>query len=139
MMNDGTLADFAKGLRGPLIARNHPDYEQARKLYNGMIDKRPLAIARCSDVADVMAAINFGRDNKIPIAVRGGGHNGPGFGSVDDGLVIDLSMMKGIRVDPAKRTVRVGAGCVTAMSITPPAPSARQSPSALSRPPEFPG
>src|SRR6516164_2021 len=78
-----------------------------------MIDKRPLAIARCSDVADVMAAINFGRDNKLPIAVRGGGHNGPGFGSVDDGLVIDLAMMKGVRVDPAKRTVRVDGGCVT--------------------------
>ena len=60
-----------------------------------------------------MAAVNFGRDNEIPIAVRGGGHNGPGLGSVDDGLVIDLSMMKGVRVDPGKRTVRVGAGCVT--------------------------
>jgi FAD/FMN-containing dehydrogenase len=113
MMNDGTLADFAKGLRGPVIARNHPDYEEVRKLYNAMIDKRPLAIARCSDVADVMAAVNFGRDNKLSIAVRGGGHNGPGLGSVDDGLVIDLSMMKGVRVDPAGRTVRVGAGCVT--------------------------
>lgn len=113
MTSDGALADFAKGLRGFLIARGHPDYEEARKLYNAMIDKRPLAIARCSDAADVMAAINFGRDNKLPIAVRGGGHNGPGFGSVDDGLVIDLSLMKGVRVDPAKRTVRVGAGCVT--------------------------
>jgi FAD/FMN-containing dehydrogenase len=112
-MNDGALSDFAKGLRGLVIARNHPDYEEARKLYNAMIDKRPLAIARCCDVADVMAAINFGRDNKLPIAVRGGGHNGPGFGSVGDGLVIDLSMMKGVRVDPAKRTVRVGGGCVT--------------------------
>src|SRR6516164_11112333 len=112
-MNDGALSDFAKGLRGLVIARNHPDYEEARKLYNAMIDKRPLAIARCCDVADVMAAINFARDNKLPIAVRGGGHNGPGFGSVDDGLVIDLSMMKGVRIDPAKRTVRVGAGCVT--------------------------
>ena len=112
-MNDGALAEFAKGLRGLVIARNHPDYQEARKLYNAMIDKRPRAIARCSDVADVMAAINFARDNKLPIAVRGGGHNGPGFGSIDDGLVIDLSMMKGVRVDPAKRTVRVGAGCVT--------------------------
>jgi hypothetical protein len=113
MMNDGALAEFAKGLRGLVIARNHPDYEEARKLYNAMIDKRPLAIARCSNVADVIGAINFGRDNKIPIAVRGGGHNGPGFGSVDDGLVIDLAMMKGVRVDPAKRTVRVDGGCVT--------------------------
>ena len=113
MMNDGALADFARGLRGPVIARSHPEYEEARKLYNAMIDKRPLVIARCIDAADVMTAVNFGRDNKLPIAVRGGGHNGPGFGSVDDGLVIDLSMMKGVRVDPARRTVRVGAGCVT--------------------------
>src|SRR5262249_58612881 len=100
-------------IRGLVIARNHPDYEEARKLYNAMIDKRPLAIARCSDVADVIAGINFGRDNKLSIAVRGGGHNGPGSGSVDDGLVIDLAMMKGVRVDPAKRTVRVDGGCVT--------------------------
>ena len=63
--------------------------------------------------ADVIAAVNFGRDNKLPIAIRGGGHNGPGLGSVDDGLVIDLSLMKGVRVDPGKRTARVGAGCVT--------------------------
>jgi FAD/FMN-containing dehydrogenase len=113
MMNDGILGDFAKRLRGLVIARGHPDYEDARKLYNGMIDKRPLLIVRCSDAADVIAAVNFGRDNKLPIAVRCGGHNGPGLGSVDDGLVIDLSMMKGVRVDPAKRAVRVGAGCVT--------------------------
>ncbi len=78
-----------------------------------MIDKRPLLIARCADVADVIAAVNFGRDCKLAVAIRGGGHNGPGFGSVDDGLVIDLSMMRGVRVDPANRTVRVGAGCTT--------------------------
>ena len=97
----------------PLIGRDHVDYDEVRKLYNAMIDKRPLLIARCADVADVIAAVNFGRDNKLAIAIRGGGHNGPGFGSVDDGLVIDLSMMKGVRVDPANRTVRVGAGCTT--------------------------
>ena len=96
-----------------LITRSDPEYDEARKLYNGMIDKRPLLIARCVDAADVIAAVNFGRDNKLPVAIRGGGHNGPGLGSVDDGLVIDLSMIKGVRVDPVKRTVRVGAGCVT--------------------------
>ena len=79
-----------------------------------MIDKRPLAIAQCVDVADVIAAVNFGRDNKLPIAIRGGGHNGPGLGSVDDGLVIDLSTMKGVRVDPKNKTVRMGPGCTTA-------------------------
>ena len=112
-MNDDIIAKFAQHHRGPVIARTHPEYEEARKLYNAMIDKRPLVIARCADAADVMAAVTFGRDSRLPIAVRGGGHNGPGFGSVDDGLVIDLSMMKGVRVDPAKRTVRVGAGCLT--------------------------
>jgi FAD/FMN-containing dehydrogenase len=78
-----------------------------------MIDKRPLLIARCTDVADVIAAVNFGRDQKLPIAIRAGGHNGPGLGSVNDGLVIDLSPMKGARVDPAARTVRVGPGCTS--------------------------
>src|SRR5271157_3171236 len=112
-MNDEVIAKFAQGLRGPVIGRNHPEYEEARKLYNAMIDKRPLLIARCADIADVIAAVNFGRDNKLPIAIRGGGHNGPGLGSVDDGLVIDLSTMKGVRVDPKNKTVRVGPGCTT--------------------------
>jgi len=110
-MNDEVIAKFALHHRGPVIARNHPDYDEARKLYNGMIDKRPLVIARCADVGDVMAAVNFGRDNELLIAVRCGGHNGPGLSSVDDGLVIDLSAMKGVRVDPAARTARVAAGC----------------------------
>ena len=105
------MTKLGESLRGTLIGRDHPDYEDARKLYNGMIDKRPLMIARCADVADVITAVNFGRDNELLIAIRGGGHNGPGLGSCDDGMVIDLSMMKGVRVDPATRTVRVGAGC----------------------------
>ncbi len=112
-MNDEMIAKFAESLRGPVIGRNHPDYDEARQLYNAMIDKRPLLIARCTDVADVIAAVNFGRDNKLPIAVRGDGHNGPGLGSVDDGLVIDLSTMKGVRIDPKNRTVRVGPGCTS--------------------------
>ncbi len=112
-MNDEAIAKFGQSLRGALIGRNHPDYEEARKLYNAMIDKRPLLIARCADVADVIAAVNFGRDTKLPIAIRGGGHNGPGLGSVNDGLVIDLSTMKGVRVDPKQKTVRVGPGCTT--------------------------
>jgi hypothetical protein len=112
-MNDKAITTFAQSLRGALIDRSHPEYEEARKLYNAMIDKRPLMIVRCADAADVIAAVNFGRENKLPIAIRGGGHNGPGLASVDDGLVIDLSMVKGVRVDPVTRTVRVGAGCVT--------------------------
>src|SRR5271170_4535241 len=113
LMKNEAIAKFAQTLRGPAIGRDHPDYDDARKLYNASIDKRPLVIARCADVADVIAAVNFGRESKLPVAIRGGGHNGPGLGSVDDGLVIDLSMMKGVRVDPATKTVRVGAGCVT--------------------------
>ncbi len=112
-MTNEAVAQFSQGLRGRVIGREHPNYEEARKLYNGMIDKRPLLIARCADAADVIAAVNFGRDHRLPIAVRGGGHNGPGLGSVDDGLVIDLSEMKGVRVDPIGRTARVGGGCLT--------------------------
>ena len=112
-MKEEIVSQFAQSVRGSVIGRDHPEYEEARKLYNAMIDKRPLLIARCVDVADVIAAVNFGRENKLPIAIRGGGHNGPGLGSVDDGLVIDLSMMKGVRVDPKNRTVRVGPGCTT--------------------------
>ncbi|MGH8150614.1 MAG: FAD-binding oxidoreductase [Steroidobacteraceae bacterium] len=112
-MNPQTIASFARSLRGALIGRDHPDYDEIRKLYNGMIDKRPLLIARCADAADVIAAVSFGRDQSLPIAVRGGGHNGPGLGSVEDGLMIDLSTMKGVRVDPEGRTVRVEAGCTS--------------------------
>jgi hypothetical protein len=112
-MNDAAVTTFGQTLRGALIGRGHPDYDEARKLYNGMIDKRPLLIARCSDVADVIAAVNFGRSQKLPVAIHGGGHNGPGFGSVDDGLVIDLTQMKGVRVDPVSRTVRAGPGCTS--------------------------
>lgn len=113
MLDASKISDFRASLRGQVIEPKDPIYEEARSLYNGMIDKRPLMIARCADTADVMTAVNFGRDNKILVAIRGGGHNGPGFASVNDGLVIDLSTMKGVRVDPGNRTVRVGAGCTT--------------------------
>ena len=106
-----TIDKFKAALRGELIQRRDPHYEEARKLYNAMIDKRPLLIARCADVADVISAVCFGRENELLTAIRGGGHNGPGLGSCDDGLVIDLSLMKGVRVDPAQRTVRAEAGC----------------------------
>src|SRR4029453_17147974 len=76
-----------------------------------MIDKKPLAIARCVDAADVISCVNFARDHKLLLAIRAGGHNGPGLGSCDDGLVIDLSMIKGVRVDPVTRPAGVGAGC----------------------------
>ncbi len=112
-MNDDDIAKFQQGLRGRLVTRSDADYDAARALYNGMIDKRPLLIAQCVDAADVVAAVNFGRDNGLALAIRGGGHNGPGLGSVDDGLVIDLARMKGVRVDPASRSVRVEPGCTS--------------------------
>ena len=102
---------FIGNMRGPVIRRMDADYDAVRSLYNGMIDKSPVMIARCTDVADVVTAVNFARQNDLQPAIRGGGHNGPGLGSVDDGLMIDLSMMKGVRVDPTARTVRVGPGC----------------------------
>lgn len=107
------FTDLKPLLRGELIQPQDPGYGDARKLYNGMIDRRPGAIARCVDVADVIAAVNFARKHKLLVAIRGGGHNGPGFGSCDDGLVIDLSMMKSVRVDPASKTVRVDPGCTS--------------------------
>lgn len=90
IMNHEDITRFAAGFRGTVIRTGDAGYDEARKLYNAMIDKRPWLIARCADVADVIAAVNFGRDGNLPIAIRGGGHNGPGFGSVDDGLVIDM-------------------------------------------------
>src|SRR3569833_235841 len=107
------ISALAASLRGKVIRQGDADYDDARSLYNGMIDKRPELIAQCLDAGDVIAAVNFGRDQTLPIAIRGGGHNGPGLGSVNDGLVIDLRQMKGVRVDPKARTVRVGPGCVT--------------------------
>ena len=105
------IEQLKAALRGTVIDKAHSEYHEARALYNGMIDKQPLIIAKCADVGDVMKAVNFGRDNGLRIAIRCGGHNGPGLGSVNDGLVIDLAAMKGVRVDPAARTARVGAGC----------------------------
>jgi FAD/FMN-containing dehydrogenase len=113
IMTDEDIAKFASNLRGTLIRTGDAAYDEARKLFNAMIDKRPRLIVRCANAADVIAAVNFGRDSKLPIAIRGGGHNGAGFGSVNDGLVIDMSMMKGVRVDPKNRTARVGPGCTT--------------------------
>jgi FAD binding domain/Berberine and berberine like len=100
-----------QGFRGRLIGPSDSDYDEARALYNGMIDKRPKLIARCTDAADVLASVNYGRENKLLLAIRGGGHSGPGFGSCDGGLVIDLSQMRSVRVDPLTRTVRVDPGC----------------------------
>ena len=109
-MTSATIQAFTTALRGKLIQPGDADYDAARKVYNAMIDRRPRMIARCVDVADVMAAVSFAREQKLLLAVRGGGHNGGGLGICDDGLVIDLSGMRDVRVDPAACTVRVGGG-----------------------------
>ena len=111
MLSESIVANFKSALRGQLIQRSDEAYDEARQLYNAMIRKHPLLIARCADVADVMLAVRFARDHELLTAIRGGGHNGPGLGSCDDGLVIDLGLMKGIRVDPLNRTVQVEPGC----------------------------
>ncbi len=112
MLSQQAICEFRAQLRGELVQPDDAHYDEARKVYNAMIDKRPALIARCVDAADVISAVNFGRENHLTVAVRGGAHNGPGFGTCDDGLVIDLSRMRGIRVDPANSTVRVEGGCV---------------------------
>jgi FAD/FMN-containing dehydrogenase len=112
-MTDELAAGFQQSLRGRVVTPSDAEYDSVRALYNGMIDKRPRLIARCVDVADVITAVNFGREQGLLIAVRGGGHNGPGLGSCDDGLVIDLSMMKSVRVDRATGAVRVDPGCTS--------------------------
>lgn len=103
---------LAAQLQGELILPGDARYDEVRKVYNAMIDKRPALIARCKDAADVVNAVNFGRNNHLTVAIRGGGHNGPGFGTCDDGLVIDLSQMRGVHVDSSTHTVRVEGGCV---------------------------
>jgi len=112
-MSIDTMDELSTALRGRVVDRQHPEYDEVRALYNAMIDKRPRVIAQCLDAADVVSCVNYAREHGLPVAIRGGGHNGPGLGSVDDGLVIDLSRMRGVRVDAERRTVRVGPGCTS--------------------------
>lgn len=104
------LDELASQLKGQLIKPTDADYNETRKVFNGMINKHPGLFVMCVDVADVMAAVNFGRQNNLLIAVRGGGHNGGGLGLCNGGLVIDLSGIKFVRVDTTDNTVRVGGG-----------------------------
>src|SRR5215211_8525457 len=112
---DGVLGEtvverFASGLRGELLRPDGTAYDEARKVWNGLIDKYPALIARCAGVGDVVDCVNLARENDLLVAVRGGGHNVAGNAVCDGGLVIDLSPMKGIRVDPERRTARAEAG-----------------------------
>jgi FAD/FMN-containing dehydrogenase len=103
---------FASAIRGQIILRNDATYDEERKVYNGMIDRKPGAIVKCRNVADVMTCVNFCRDNRILVAIRGGGHNGGGLGMCDDGIVIDMSLMRGVRVDMKTNTVRAEGGAL---------------------------
>ncbi|WP_306052976.1 FAD-binding oxidoreductase [Natronococcus wangiae] len=109
--DDAEIERLDGTLRGDLIRPDDPEFDDARAIYNGMIDKHPRLIARCTDVADVIAAVNFGRERELETAIRSGGHSGPGLCTVDDGLVIDLSNMTGTRVDLETKTVHVEPGC----------------------------
>ena len=100
------------GFRGDVIAPDHPDYDDARAVWNGTVDRRPRLIARCSGTADVAAAVRFARDRDLEIAVRGGGHNVAGTAVCDDGIVIDLSAMRAVSVDPVERTAHVQGGAL---------------------------
>ena len=113
-LDKALVEDFRSHLRGKLIQPGDDAYEEARKVNNGMIDKRPGLIVQCVDVADVISAVNFARQHQLLLAIRGGGHNGPGLGTCDDGLVIDLSAMKSVYVDPKQRTARVDGGATWA-------------------------
>jgi FAD/FMN-containing dehydrogenase len=111
-MTTTAIDGLAAAVRGRTVTREDSGYDEARALYNAMIDKHPAAIAYCIDEQDVAAAIAFARERGLRIAIRGGGHNGAGLGTVDDGLVVDLSGLKEIEVDPEARRVKVGGGCL---------------------------
>ena len=111
-LGDATLGELAEALRGELIRPGDPGYDEARAIWNGAHDRRPALIVRCRGVADVLKAVEFARSEGLPIAVRGGGHSIPGFSTVDNGIVLDLSPMNGVRVDPGRRTVTAQAGCL---------------------------
>ena len=111
MLSPDKITELSASLRGHVVAPGDAQYDASRRVYNAMIDRHPGLIAYCRDVADVMRCVDFARDESLLLAVRGGGHNGGGLGVCDGGLVLDLSGLKGIRVDAAARTVRVEGGC----------------------------
>jgi FAD/FMN-containing dehydrogenase len=110
-LNDTAVQEFNNTLRGELIRRGDASYDESRKVYNGMHDRRPALIVHAAGVADVMTGVKLAQQHSLVMAVRGGGHSVPGFGTCDDGLVIDLRRMRGIHVDPERRTVRAEGGC----------------------------
>ncbi len=114
VLDEPVIEEFRLELGGEMLRAGDAGYDEARQVWNGMIDKRPAIIARCTGTADVICAVNFARENDLLVAVRGGGHNVAGSAICDGGLVIDLSPMKGIHVDPGRRTARAEAGATWA-------------------------
>jgi len=110
-LDASAIEAFKNNLRGDVVLPQDSNYDETRAVYNAMIDKRPAMTAKCCDVTDVITAVNFGRENNLLVSVRGGGHNAGGLGVCDDGLVIDLSQIRYVHVDPKAKTIRVGGGC----------------------------
>lgn len=109
-LDAGIVAAFSSRLRGPLLGAADPGYQEARKVWNAMIDRKPALIAQCLGVADVMAAVDFARENDLLLSIRAGGHNVSGSAIAEAGLVIDVSRMRGVHVEPEKRIARVEGG-----------------------------
>src|SRR6266851_6663369 len=105
-----SVAHLREQVRGRVITADDEGYNEARAVHNGMFDKRPLAVLRAEQVADVIAGVNFARENGLDLSIRDGGHSAPGFGTNDGGLVIDMSPMHTVRVDPGNKTARADAG-----------------------------
>lgn len=113
-MDTININDLRSQTRGAVITADDAGYDEARSVHNGMFDRRPKVIVQAEQVSDVIAAVLFARENTLEVAVRGGGHSAPGYGTVDNGLVIDLGPMRTVRVDPAKQTARCGCGATWA-------------------------
>ena len=105
-----TVDQLREQVRGEVIGPDDERYEEARKVYNAMIERRPAVVVRAVNAGDVIASVNFARENQLDLAIRGGGHSVPGFGTCDDGVVIDFSRMRGVRVDPESKTARAEGG-----------------------------
>jgi FAD/FMN-containing dehydrogenase len=110
ILEDAAVQALRANLHGPLLCPGDAGYDEARKVWNGMIDRRPALIARCAGVADVLAAVKFARTHEVLVSVRGGGHNFPGNAVCEGGLMIDLAGMRSVRVDPVRRIARAEGG-----------------------------
>ena len=139
ILEAAAVQELAENLRGRLMQPGDGGYDEARRVWNGMIDRRPALIARCAGVADVMSAVRFARDHRLLVSVKGGGHNITGNAVCEGGLMIDLSPMKSVRVDPVGRTARAEAGLTWGEYNRETQALASPAPAAWCRPPALPG